>query len=101
MLLWRKGDASVARRRFDDHLVLGEFAAFLGVPDHVGADAALDAVSRVSTSILASTVPAVLGDVVQLDQRGVADREAVVVVDGDMTLRGGVDPKNQPSDGHS
>ena len=76
-----QGDAGVAGGGLNDHLVLGELAAFLGIPDHVGADPALDAVSGIASFHLGQHGGfAVLGDAVELHQRGVADGEAVVVV---------------------
>ena len=76
-----EGDAGVAGGGLDNHLVFGELAALLGIPNHVGADPALHAVSGIATFDLCQHGGfAVLGDAVQLHQRGVADGEAVVVV---------------------
>ena len=76
-----EGDAGVPRRGLNDHLVLGERPAFLRIPDHVGADAALHAVRGIAPFNLGQHRGlAVFGDVVQFHQRGVANGEAVVVV---------------------
>ena len=96
-----QGDTGVSGRRLNDHLVLGELAALLGIPDHVGADPALDAVSRVAAFHLGQHGGfAVLGDAVQLHQRSVADGEAVVVVNAghDAAERDGRARRDQPSD---
>ena len=76
-----QSDAGVAGGGLNNHLALGELSAFFCVPDHVGADPALDAVGGVAPLNLGQhSGLAVFGDVVQLDQRGVADGLAVVVV---------------------
>ena len=73
----RQGNARVTAGRLDDLLALGQHAAFLGIPDEIGADPALDAEARVAALDLGQH--AALGNTVETNQRGVAYGLAVVL----------------------
>ncbi len=75
----RQRDAGVAARRLDQLLAGAEHAALLGVPDHGGADAALDRVGGVAPLDLGEDGrPPTVGDAVEAHERRAADGLSVV-----------------------
>ena len=77
-----QGDAGVAAGGLDDFDAGLEQAALFGIPDHGGADAALDGVGGVAAFDLGQDGGlGALRDAVQSHQRGVADGFRVVFVD--------------------
>jgi hypothetical protein len=70
----RQRNTRVATGRFNDLHAWLKDAALFGVPDQIGANAALDRIGRVTPLDLAKHRSArALGDVVELDQRRMAD----------------------------
>ena len=75
----RERDAGVAGGRFDNFRAGFQHAAFLGIPDHRSADAALDGVCGIAAfDFRQHPGLGALGDMIELNQRGAADGLGIV-----------------------
>ncbi len=78
----RQSDAGVAAGGLDQFLARSKQSAFLGVPDHGGADTILYGVRGVSSFDLGQYSGVIsLPDAVQLHQRGAADAQRIVLIE--------------------